>query len=101
MSYGATYKNYHLTGDDFIWVEYTGFDGLPYQHMDDISYSMNIHNMGGHAVLGWQLQIAPSWYMDFYLGLGIKYSQHYSPEHVTIKYNRGVNDYGYTGTHFV
>ena len=76
LIYGATYKYFDIDGNNFIWVEYTGGDGLDYQHM----------------------QVIPSLYMDFFVGFGVKYAFHQSPEHVTVKYNRGINDFGYIGT---
>ena len=98
LIYGATYKYFDIDGNNFIWVEYTGGDGLDYQHMQDIKYNMFIHAMGASASLGYQYQVIPSLYMDFFVGFGVKYAFHQSPEHVTVKYNRGINDFGYIGT---
>ncbi len=98
LYYGATYKYFDIDGNNFTWIEYTGSDGLPYQQMADIEYTMKINSIAACAAVGYQFQVVSSLYIDAYLGFGIKYAFHYSPEHVTIKYNRGENDYGYTGT---
>jgi len=99
LYYGATYKYFDIDGNNYTWVEYTGEDGLPYQNMQDIEYTMNIHSIGACATLGYQSQIMPALYLDLFIGFGVKYAFHYSPEHVTVKYNRGINDFGYIGTH--
>ncbi len=99
LNYGATYKYFKVDGNNFTWVEYTGDDGLPYQHMQDIAYTLNIHSIAASANLGYQCQVIPSLYIDFYIGFGVKYAFHYSPENVTVKYNRGVDDLGFIGTH--
>ena len=101
LAYGGTYKYFDIAGDNFTWVKYTGDDGLEYQHMEDIEYSIFIHSMGAHTVLGFQNQIYPGLFINAYMGFGVKYSLHSSPEDVTVKYNRGIHDLGYTGTHFV
>jgi hypothetical protein len=99
LHYGITYKYFHIDGNNYTWIEYTGEDGLPYQHMQDIEYNMNIHSVAASANLGYQYQIMPALYLDLFIGFGVKYAFHYSPEHVTVKYNRGINDLGYIGTH--
>jgi hypothetical protein len=101
LSYGGSYKYFDIDGNSFIWVEYTGEDGLKYQEMKDIKYKLFIHSMNANAVIGYQYQVIPSLYLDFYCGFGIKYSIHDSPQNVTVKYNRGYYDYGYTGTQFI
>ena len=101
LQYGGSYKYFNIDGNNYVWVQYTGDDGLPYQQMEDIKYSLNIHSIGASTTLGYQIQVLPSFYIDVFLGFGVKYSFHDSPENVTIKYNRGIFDYGYTGTHFV
>ena len=101
LYYSATYKFFDIDGNNYIWFEYPGEDGFPYQRMDDIEYTMQIHSMGANATLGYQYQVFSALYIDLYIGFGVKYSYHYSPDHVTVKYNRGINDFGYTGTHVV
>jgi hypothetical protein len=101
LQYGATYKYFDIDGNNFTWVEYTGDDEFPYQEMQDIKYNMYIHSLSACAIVGYQTQIIPSLYLDIYVGFGVKYAIHHSPEHVTVKYNRGVDDFGYTGTHMV
>jgi hypothetical protein len=101
LLYGADYKYFDINGNNFTWVEYIGTDGFPYQEMKDIKYDMYIHSIGGCTSIGYQAQIISSLYFDFYLGFGVKYAFYKSPQHVTVKYNRGINDLGYTGTHMV
>ncbi len=101
LYYGATYKYFDIDGNNFTWVEYIDTDGLPYQQMDDLEYTMKINSLAASAAIGYQTQIMPSLYLDFFLGFGVRYSFHKSPQHVTTKYNRGTNDYGYTGTSLV
>ena len=99
LYYGATYKYFKVDGNNFTWVEYTDEDGLNYQHMEDIKYTLNIHSIAACANIGYQYQITPSLYLDLFIGFGVKYAIHSSPEKVTIKYNRGVDDLGFIGTH--
>lgn len=103
LSYGVSYKYFNIygNGDYSTWVEFTGDDDLLYQRMEDIEYNLYIHSMGANAMVGYQKQVIPSLYVDAFIGFGIKYSIHTSPENVTTKYNRGYTDYGYTGTHLV
>jgi hypothetical protein len=101
LMYGACYRYFNIDGNSFTWVEYTGTDGLKYQKMDDIKYQLSIHSLNANAVIGYQVEIMPSLYVDFFMGFGLKYSLHNSPQHVTVKYNRGYLDYGYTGTQFI
>jgi hypothetical protein len=101
LQYGATYKYFDINGNNYTWVEITGTDGLPYQEMHDIKYYVYIHSISANAIVGYQTQLLPSLYIDIYVGFGVKYSIHHSPEHVTVKYNRGVDDFGYTGTQMV
>jgi hypothetical protein len=99
LQYGATYKYFNLEGKNYTWVEYTDNDDLPYQEMRYINYYVYVHSMSASALVGYQTQILPSFYIDVFIGFGVKYAFHRSPEHVTVKYNRGVDDYGYTGTY--
>jgi hypothetical protein len=101
LYYGATYKYFDIDGNNYTWVEYTGTDDLPYQQLEDLEYTMKINSIAANASIGYQAHIIPSLYLDFFFGFGVKYAFHHSPEHVTTKYNRGSNDYGYTGTHLV
>lgn len=101
LLYGGTYRYFDIDGNGFTWVEYTGTDGLKRQEMDDIKYQLSIHSINANAVIGYQYQAFSSFYIDFYCGFGLKYSIHNSPQNVTVKYNRGYYDYGYTGTQFI
>jgi hypothetical protein len=101
LYYGADYKYFDIDGNNYTWVEYIGTDDLPYQQMDNLDYTMKINSIAASACIGYQNQILSSLYLDLYLGFGVKYAFHNSPQHVTTKYNRGSNDYGYTGTHLV
>jgi hypothetical protein len=101
LLFGANFKYFDIDGNSYTWVEFVGDDGLTYQEMADLKYDLYIHSIGADAVLGFQFQVIPSLYLDFFMGFGIKYSQHYSPQNVTVKYNRGYYDYGYTGTQFI
>ena len=98
---GVTYKYFNIQGDNLTYVETTGDDGLTYHQMQDIEYSININSYNGYAALGWQVSLFSKSYVDFYIGFGLKYSTHSSPEKVSVKYNHGIIDYGYTGTQFV
>lgn len=98
--FSGTYKYFNISGDNGTFVEYVDEeDGLTYQHIEDINYTINIHQMSLGAVVGYQFQIIPTLYIDPYIGFGIKYSFHNSPQNATLEYNRGVDDYGFTGTH--
>jgi hypothetical protein len=102
LSYGACYRYFNIDGNSFTWVEYTDEnDGLKKQKMDDLKYELSINSINANAVLGYMYEALPSLYLDFYMGFGVKYSIHNSPQHVTVKYNRGYYDYGYTGTQFI
>jgi len=101
LHYSGTYKFFDIDGNNYTWVEYTGEDDLPYQGMQYLEYTMQIHSLGASATVGYQYQVLPSLYLDVFLGFGVKYSFHHSPDNVTVKYNRGINDFGYTGTHMV
>ncbi len=101
LAFGGTYKYFNIDGNSFTWVEYTGDDGLKYQQMEDIKYKLYIHSLNANATIGYQYQFIDNLYIDCFMGFGIKYSYHNSPDNVMVKYNRGNIDYGYTGTQFV
>ncbi|MFO7829466.1 MAG: hypothetical protein R6V23_12645 [Bacteroidales bacterium] len=98
---GVTYKYFSIRGDNFTYVETTGDDGLNYYDMQDVEYTININSYGGSVIIGNQFNPFPKFYIDLYLGFGLKYSTHSSPENVLIEYNRGSIDYGYSGTQFL
>lgn len=98
---GLTYKYFNIQGDNLTYVETTGDDGLTYFEMQDLKYTININSYSGYAVLGHQFNPFSKFYIDLFMGFGLRYSSHNSPEKAAIKYNRGNIDYGYSGTHFV
>ena len=98
---GATYKYFKIDGDNLNYVEYTGDDGLTYYEMQDLEYSININSYAGQIILGHQFNPASKFYIDLFIGFGVKFSEHSSPENVMVKYNRGAIDYGYSGTQFI
>jgi len=100
-SLGINYKYFAIKGDNFNYVEITGDDGLVYYEMQDINYTVNINSYNGYAIIGQQFNPFSKFYIDLFLGFGIKYSTHSSPENVVIKYNRGNIDYGYSGTQLI
>lgn len=95
---GIGYKYFKIKGDNETYVETLGDDGLVYFEIQDLKYAININSYSGYATIGYQLNPFSKFYIDFYLGFGIRYSTHNSPENVTTKYNRGNIDYGYSGT---
>lgn len=98
---GITYKYLIIKGDNFTYVENTGDDGLNYYEMQDLEYSININSYSGYVIIGHQFNPFTKFYIDLYIGFGIKYSTHNSPENAVVKYNRGSIDYGYSGTQFL
>ena len=98
---GITYKYFSIQGDNFTYVETTGDDGLNYYDMQDMEYTININSYGGSLIIGNQFNPFPKFYIDLYLGFGLKYSKHSSPENAVIEYDRGSIDYGYSGTQFL
>jgi len=98
---GINYRYFTIEGDNFNYVELTGDDGLIYYEMQDLNYSVNINSYNGYAIMGQQFNPFSKFYIDLFLGFGIKYSTHSSPENVAIEYNRGNIDYGYSGTQFI
>ncbi len=101
LAAGGEYKYFQIEGDNYTYVEYTGEDGLLYQHMDDIDYQMKINTGSLKAYIGFQSELFAFLFTDVFMGVGLRFSHHSSPQDVTIKYNRGYFDYGYTGTMFV
>jgi len=99
--FGVTYKYLNIKGDGYNYVETTGDDGLEYYEMQDLEYTVNINSYSGCVVIGQQFNPFSKFYIDLYLGFGLKYSTHDSPENVAVKYNRGNLDYGYSGTQLV
>lgn len=101
LKYGVNYKNFAVIGNNFTFREYVGDDGITYQGLRDGKYTININSFNALTALGYQFELMSKLYLDTYLGFGVKYSTHSSKEKVTIKYNRQVTDYGYTGTQFI
>jgi hypothetical protein len=101
LSFGGTYRYFNIDGNSFTWVEFTGDDGMTYQDMEDIKYDLNINSLHANAIIGYQYSLIPNLYIDVFMGFGIKYSIHSSPQNITVKYNRGYYDYGYTGNQFI
>lgn len=101
LSFGANYKYFDITGDNVIYIEEEGDDGLIYTRMADISYSININSYSGFATVGHQFKPSSKFFIDLYVGFGLKYSFHNSPQNVSVEYNRDFTDYGYTGTQFL
>lgn len=101
LGVGGEYKFFQIKGESFTYVEYTGEDGFLYQHMEDIDYRMNINTGSLRTYVGLQSELIPFLFTDIFMGVGLRFSHHNSPQNVTIKYNRGYFDYGYTGTMFV
>jgi len=101
LSFGANYKYFNIIGDNVTYFEEEGEDGLMYHRMADIAYSININSYSGFATIGHQFKPSSKFFIDLYVGFGLKYSFHNSPQHVSIKYNRDFTDYGYTGTQFL
>jgi len=98
---GITYRYFSVQGDNFTYVKTTGDDGLEYYSMQDIEYSININSYNGSLIIGHQFNPFTKFYIDLYIGFGLRYSTHESPEGAVIKYNRGNIDYGYSGTQFI
>ena len=98
---GLTYKYFSIQGDNYTYMETTGDDGLTYYQMADLVYTININSYSGSIIIGHQFNPLPKFYIDMFIGFGLKYSTHDSPEKVAITYNRGSIDYGYSGTQFI
>lgn len=98
---GLTYRYFSIQGDNYTYVEITGDDGLSYFDLQDIKYTININSYNGYIVLGHQFNPFSKFYIDLYMGFGLRYSTHSSPENAIIQYNRGNIDYGYSGTQFI
>ena len=98
---GLTYKYFNIHGDNYTYVKTTGDDGLAYYQMKDLKYTININSYNGYVIMGHQFNPYSKFYIDLFIGFGLKYSTHNSPEKVVVKYNRGNIDYGYTGTQFI
>jgi len=96
---GVSYKYFNIRGDNEAYVEYREDDGLNYIEVQQLSYTVNINSYNGYATIGYQINPFSKFYIDFYLGFGLRYSTHESPQNVITKYNRGNIDYGYSGTH--
>lgn len=101
LKYGANYKNFSIKGSNFTFREFIDDDGLTKQGMRDGDYKITINSYCGLAAIGYQFELLPKLYLDAYLGFGIKFSTHKSTDKVTIKYNRNVCDYGFSGTQFI
>jgi hypothetical protein len=98
---GVTYRYFEIQGDNLTYVETTGADGLEYFDLQDIEYTVNINSYNGYVILGNQFNISSRCYFDLYMGFGLRYSTHNSPENAVVEYNRGNIDYGYSGTQFI
>lgn len=98
---GVTYRYFSIQGDNYTFVENTGTDGLSYYELEDLEYNININSYNGYIIIGNQFNPFSKFYIDLYIGFGIKYSSHSSPEGVVIEYDRGSIDYGYSGTQFL
>ena len=100
VNYGVGYRLINITTNHFLWTPYQE-DGLTYYERQMKDYDLNIHSMNGKAVIGLQQEIMPGMFFDIFMGFGIRFSVHDSPEGSFLKYNLSTVDYGYTGTLFV
>jgi hypothetical protein len=98
---GLTYRHFNIEANNYTYVEITGDDGLKYYDLRNTDYTININSYNGSLVLGHQFNPAPRFYIDLYMGFGLRYSAHSSPENATVEYDRGNIDYGYNGTQFI
>lgn len=96
-----TYNYFNIKGDNLAYVQTTDSDGLQYYQIQDLEYTININSYQGSVILGKQFNPFSKFYFDLYMGLGLKYSTHESPEKVATTFNRGMIDYGYSGTQFI
>lgn len=100
-SVGFTYRYFDISGENRVFYETIGDDGLPYFELTDMDYSININSYNGSLIVGSQFNPFSRFYIDLYFGFGVRYSTHSSPEDVAVEYDRGNIDYGYSGTQFI
>lgn len=101
LRYGVIYKHFNIEGNNHLFREYTGDDGLTYMKLMPGNYEVNIHSSNVVTAFGYNLEVSPNLILDLYIGFGIKYSIHKSPQNASVKYNRNYIDYGFTGMHLI
>jgi len=100
LSYGGGYRILRLSTSYFLWKKYLEND-LVYYNRIPADFNVYIHGITGKAITGFQMEVAEGFFMDLFIGFGVRLSIHDNPAGSFIKYNHGTNDYGYTGTFFV
>lgn len=100
ISGGIGYQHFNIAADFERWISIEQ-DGLNYMQMVSESSNIYINKVLAEALIGYQKEITSRLYIDFYLGIGLRYSFHKQPEGIDRKYNSNASDYGYTGTVFV
>jgi len=84
LSYGATYNFFH--------IEYIDNPGS-----NPISATAKIHKVGGDLIIGYQVFIREIVSLDFYTGVGIRYSNMDTNGTDMNRFNTGYYGYNYTG----
>ncbi len=99
--YGLHYKYMNFSGSNYRYNSFTGDDGLQYFNYRYTDFKTNLHSLTPTACIGVTVTPVNGLFIDFFVGMGLKYSIHTSQQTPIVKYNRAVVDYGYTGTLFV
>ncbi len=90
--FSGTYFSYGFTYNHFA-LKYEEDDPTDEQAQGET----NINKFGGDIIIGYQLQIVEKLIIDFYAGLGGRYSSRTFKGNSHKKFNDFMYDYGYTG----
>jgi hypothetical protein len=100
ISGNAGFHYYNFLANISRWHEIE-IDGLKYQEYVTSNSHVYVNKFLIDALVGYQKEIYSRLYLDFYAGIGLRYSFHEGPSGSNVKFNKNVFDYGYTGTLFV
>jgi hypothetical protein len=97
---GLGLQHFNILDDSEHWADFIE-NGLTYKRLVTDDYHIYINKILTEAVIGYQKDISSRLYVDFYAGIGLRYSFYDQPSGNEKKFNRNIFDYGYTGTAFV
>jgi hypothetical protein len=98
LATGVVYNYFDIRSDGIIWSEVAGTNIMESQRG---KVDSQIHKMGAQTMLGFQSAVFEDFFIDFYVGFGLRYSIRNEEDMKIAHLSTFSGDYGYSGTNFI
>ena len=97
LAYGSVFNYFSVKDDGYVYESYLE-DGATYHELNEDEMTTRIYKVGGNLIVGVQFLVADFFYIDTYLGTGMRFSFDDKSRGLHDYYNDWWGDIGYSGS---